>query len=324
MGRRGLFQPRLRPDALVRALKDDDAVELFLYDQIGFPFITSQEFIEALTEIEAPTIHLRINSPGGDVFEGVAIENALRQHDARIVTHIDALAGSIASVIALAGDEVRMAPNAFFMIHQPWALVVGGADELRQKADAIEKVGQVAISSAYQAKSGQDAETIETWMDNETWFSATEALDAGFVDVVEKSASGAKASIFDLSIYQHVPAGLHYEPPEDEVFVTADDWREVEAALRDEGLTRKDAATAISGLKKWQKASETLVTPSTPPRDAVRADLPAPAEALAAAEALLASLTAGAMHTERFARNGQARYIDGRAHAHHHRGRQGL
>lgn len=294
---RSPFRHRPNPSALLRA-QDDDAVELLLYDEIGFFGITAKMFAETLARIDASTIHLRVNSPGGDVFDGVAIHNALRQHDAEVITHIDGLAASIASVIALAGDEVRMAPNAFFMIHNPWGITIGDAELHRKMAGTLDKIAEGAIASTYQAKTGLDLETIETWMDEETWFNAAEAEDAGFADVIEDAAVEAKASAFDLSIYQRVPEELQQMPSGADEWLTADEWREFEATLRDEGLSRKDAVTAVSCLK--QLASAMLVTPSSPLRDEGRADH-GPDAALEAARAILADLTVGGIHTERFA-----------------------
>jgi len=295
---RDLF--RQRSAALVMRARGQDVVELIFYDEIG-PFgITAADVAERLAEIEAPTIHLRLNSPGGDVFEGVAIYNRLREHPATIVTYIDGVAGSIASVIALAGDKVHMARNAFFMIHNPWAVTIGDAARHRQRADTLDNVGDVSIAAAYRARTGLDRETVETWMDAETWFNAEKAKEVGFVDVVEDTAPAeARAVAFDLSIYQHVPeALLQQESRDGDRFLTVEEWRDLETALRDEGLSRKDAVTALSGLKKWRQRD--AGAPSTPPRDEVRADL-GPDAALAAAQAILANLTVGAIHTERFA-----------------------
>lgn len=298
MKHRNLFS-RAPRQSLVRA-QDDDAVELLLYDEIGFWGITAKQFADELARIEASTIHLRVNSPGGDVFDGVAIYNTLRAKDAQVITHIDGLAASIASVIALAGDEVRIAPNAFFMIHNPWGVTIGDADLHRKMADRLDKISLGAIVSTYRAKTGAAVATIERWMDDETWFTAEQAADAGFVDVVEEVAPAEDRALpFDLSIYQHVPAGLNYAASGDESFLTADQRRDLEATLRDEGLSRKDAVTAVSCLLE-QLASATLATPSTPLRDEGRAD-PGLHAAQSAAEALLASLTAGA-HNTRFAR----------------------
>jgi ATP-dependent protease ClpP protease subunit len=240
--------------SLVRALDDGDAVELLLYDEIGFWGITAKQFAEQLATITAGTIHLRVNSPGGDVFDGVAIFNALRAHPAQVITHIDGLAASIASVIALAGDEVRMAPNAFFMIHNPWGITIGDAQVHRKMADTLDKIADSAIASTYRAKSGQDAETVETWMNDETWFTAAEAEDAGFVDVVEDAQpADASAAAFDLSIYQHVPPDLRDAEPAPRV-------REAERRLREAGFSRQaakaGAAAAIRALAGQRDAGD--------------------------------------------------------------------
>ena len=293
---RSAFRPSLR-SSLIRA--KDDAVEMLIYDEISFWGITAKQVADELGQIEADTIHLRINSPGGDVFDGVAIHNALRAHPAQIITHIDGLAASIASVIALAGDEIRMAPNAFFMIHNPWGITIGDANIHRKMADRLDKVAEGAIASTYVAKTGEALETVETWMDEETWFNAHEAQEAGFVDVVEEAAPAeARGTLpFDLSIYQHVPAGLRYDPLADES-LTTEQLREYEAILRDEGFSHREAVTALSGLKILCQRDAGI--PSTLPRDDGGADL-APDAALAAVQAILASRKAGGLTTERFA-----------------------
>jgi ATP-dependent protease ClpP protease subunit len=273
---------------------------MLIYDEIGFFGISAKQVADELAQVEADTIHLRINSPGGDVFDGVAIHNALRQHPAQIITHIDGLAASIASVVALAGDEVRMAPNAFFMIHNPWGITIGDAKIHRKMADTLEKIGEGAIASTYMAKTGEALETIETWMDEETWFNAREAEKAGFADVVEEAAPAeARVLPFDLSIYQRVPAGLEYEPPDDDVLLTAEKVREYEAILREEGFSHREAVTALSGLKILCQRDAGI--PSTLPRDDGGADR-GPAAALAAAQAILANLAVGTIRTERFSR----------------------
>jgi ATP-dependent protease ClpP protease subunit len=285
---------RHAPGALVRA-QDDGAVELLLYDEIGYWGIRAKEFAEVLAGIDAETIHLRVNSPGGDVFDGVAIFNSLRQHGAQIVTHVDGLAASIASVIALAGDEVRMAPNAFFMIHNPWSITLGNAKEHRKVADTLDKIAAGALLSTYQAKTGLDAETLETWMDEETWLDAEESREAGFADVVEEAApADARAVLpFDLGAFARVPDGLRWQAPADGL--TPEDLRELEAVLRDEGLSRKEAAAAVSGLKKWRQR-DAGASSSTPPgsRDGAGADH-GRAEPLHAANALAARMLAGAL-----------------------------
>jgi hypothetical protein len=131
------------------------------------------------------------------VFEGLAIANALREHSARVVTHIDGLAASIASIIALAGAEIRMSDNAFFMIHDPWTIVVGNASEIRKQADVLEKIGG-SLLNEYVKRTGESKATVRDWMAAETWFDAQEALDAGFVDAIDGDRPSDDAAPQDL------------------------------------------------------------------------------------------------------------------------------
>ena len=96
-----------------------------------------------MQKITAGTINVRINSPGGNVFDGVAIANAIKSHPAKTVVYIDGIAASIASIIALAGDEVVMAENAFFMFHEAWSITIGSAEDLRKEADLLDKIDGV-------------------------------------------------------------------------------------------------------------------------------------------------------------------------------------
>ncbi len=157
---------------------------VWLYDVIGEDLwggVPAKTFVKDLADIRAPVIHLRINSPGGDVFDARAMVTALREHPARIIAHIDGLAASAASYVALACDEVEMAEGAFLMIHNAWGAVVGNRHELLDMAETLEKI-DASIVSDYETRTAQSATTIRQWMDAETWFTASEALDANFID----------------------------------------------------------------------------------------------------------------------------------------------
>jgi len=194
----------LRPAANLRVVRaETDEPEILLYDEIGWWGITAEGFKRELDALAAPTIHVRINSPGGNVFDGIAIYNALREHSAHIVTHVDAMAASMASMVALAGDEVRMAENAFFMIHDPWVFALGNVRELRKTADTLEKLGG-SLEATYEKRTGATHEQVRAWMEEETWLTGAEALEAGFIDMVvtedaDETALEAAAS-FDLSV----------------------------------------------------------------------------------------------------------------------------
>ncbi|MCA6755477.1 Clp protease ClpP [Enterococcus lactis] len=172
---------------------------------------TAASFQKDLKELgEVSQINLHINSPGGSVFEGIAIGNMLRQHKARVVAHVDALAASIASVIVASCDEVIMPENSMLMIHNPWTISMGNAKELRKQADDLDKIAESSVVT-YLAKAGEKLteEKIKQIMDEETWMSAQEAYNYGLCDVIE-SANQVAASISQklFETYQKVPEKL--------------------------------------------------------------------------------------------------------------------
>jgi ATP-dependent protease ClpP protease subunit len=168
-------------------------VELSLYDEIGSFGIGAKEFIAELKEHKDEHIHLRINSPGGEIVEGSAIYNALTRHKGGLTVHIDALAASMASVIAMSGDPVYMADNALLMIHNPWTLAAGEAKDLRKQADLLDTMKSNLIR-AYQKKSGMEEKAIAKLMDEETWLDAVEAVALGFVDAIEDGIPAAASA----------------------------------------------------------------------------------------------------------------------------------
>lgn len=186
--------PVMRID--IRGEAGADEAEILIYDDIGESFwaegVTAAGVIEQLEAIDAQTINVRINSYGGQVFEGLGIFNALERHPARVVTHVDGIAASIASIIALAGDEVRMAKNALLMIHNPHGGVLGEAKDMRKMADTLDKVA-ASLVGVYARRTGKKVAEIQAWMDEETYFDADEALEYGFIDQVsEKRSEEAK------------------------------------------------------------------------------------------------------------------------------------
>lgn len=188
-----------------------DSAEILIYEQIGEGFftegLTAKQFVQDLAGLgEVKTLNIRINSPGGSVFDGNAIYNALRSHGAKVHVFIDGLAASIASVIAMAGDTITMPENAMLMIHDPWSVVVGSADDMRKQADAMDKM-KLGLVAAYHRKSGKDKDEIADLMSAETWMTASEAKEMGFADVVEAPvAIAASAEKFELlGKFKNVP-----------------------------------------------------------------------------------------------------------------------
>ncbi|MFC0853118.1 head maturation protease, ClpP-related [Halalkalibacter oceani] len=167
-----------------------------------------QQELADLGEVE--TINLYVNSPGGSVFEGLAIGNQLKRHKARVIAHVDALAASVASVIIMSADEIRMYENSMLMIHNPWDFVIGNAAELRKAADDLDRIGESAKLD-YLSKAGDKLteEKLIELLDAETWLSANEAYQYGLCDVVLE-ANNAAASISDklFAKYKNVPKQL--------------------------------------------------------------------------------------------------------------------
>ena len=165
-----------------------EKAEIWIYDQIGEDFwtgggTTAKAFQKELSAVTASQIDLHINSPGGEVFDGITIYNLLKQHPATITTYIDGIAASIASVIALVGDKVVMAENALYMMHNPSGMVIGNANDMRSMADVLDKV-RGSMLTVYSGKSGKEDQAIVSMLDAETWMNADEALEAGFIDEI--------------------------------------------------------------------------------------------------------------------------------------------
>jgi ATP-dependent Clp endopeptidase proteolytic subunit ClpP len=180
--------------------------EIVIYDEIGAFGIPAKAFLDELKALgPVAELTVRINSPGGSVFDGVAIYNALKRHQARITVWIDGIAASIASMIAMAGDEVVMPENAMLVLHDPSGLVAGTASDMRAMAEALDKMA-AAMIAAYCDKSGAGDEEIAALMAAETWLSAEEAVGLGMADRVEQPVK--MAAHFDLSRFRNLPPQL--------------------------------------------------------------------------------------------------------------------
>jgi ATP-dependent Clp endopeptidase proteolytic subunit ClpP len=153
-------------------------------------------------------MEIRINSAGGSVFDGMAIYNTLRGREANVRVHVDGLAASIASVIAMAGKEIVMEPGSMMMIHNPWNITIGDADDHRNSAELLDKVRD-SLVAAYERRTGLSRAELTTLMDQETWMSAEEAVAFGFADRVgEESVQAAAWQSHDLSAFVNVPGEI--------------------------------------------------------------------------------------------------------------------
>ena len=163
--------------------KANDTAEISIYDEIGFWGVTAQSFSKDLKALgnNLKQINLHIHSPGGDVFDGIAIYNLLKNHPANVTVYIDGLAASMASVIAMAGNEVIMPENAMMMIHKPWGIQGGDAEDMRKYADLLDKVENTLIP-AYANKTGKTPEELAEMLSAETWLNGKECVEQGFAD----------------------------------------------------------------------------------------------------------------------------------------------
>ncbi len=156
--------------------------QIDIYGDIGESFwsesITDTDVKALLDQMEGD-VTVRINSPGGSVFDGFAIYNLLKQHDGEIHVKIDALAASAASVIAMAGDSIEMADNSLMMIHEPWSMALGDSSEMRKTAELLDKIRD-SIVTTYKSKTDLSDDEIKQMMVDETWFNADEAIESGF------------------------------------------------------------------------------------------------------------------------------------------------
>jgi ATP-dependent Clp protease protease subunit len=178
--------PIVKPPASYRMLQASAAsAEIFLYDVIGSGWmggISAEQFAQDLRALgSVRTIDLRINSDGGDVFEGRTIYTLLNEHPANIVVHVDGLAASIASLIAMAGDSIVVAEGAMMMVHNAWGLSIGNAADMRRQADLLDTVDQGLVKT-YCARTGMDAKKCAGLLAAETWMTSQECVDFGFAD----------------------------------------------------------------------------------------------------------------------------------------------
>lgn len=179
--------------------KSATKAEINIYGTIGQDWfgdgITAKSFSDELNKLDASVneIDIRINSPGGDVFDGITIYNRLIQHKAKITVHIDGLAASIASIIALAGDEVIMGEGALYMVHLPWTFAFGNREDLDKTVGTLMDIEEQMVS-IYAKKSGLGRTEIKKLLEDETWLDADQAIAKGFVDKKAEESQPIAAS----------------------------------------------------------------------------------------------------------------------------------
>ena len=214
------------------AAQDTDAERsISVYDAIGQDYwsgegVTARRVAGALRAMGKGPVTVNVNSPGGDMFEGLAIYNLLREHDGEVTVKVLGLAASAASIIAMAGDTVQIARAGFLMIHNAWVMAIGNRNDLAEIAATLVPFDN-AMASIYAARTGQDAKAMAKLMDSETWIGGEAAIEGGFADEllasdqVEKGAGKASASAA----------------------------RRIESGLRASGMPKSEAMRLISEIK---------------------------------------------------------------------------
>ena len=190
--------------------KANDTAEISIYDEIGFWGVSAASFAQDLKDCgnNIKQINLHIHSPGGDVFDGIAIYNLLKNHPANVTVYIDGLAASMASVIAMAGDEVIMPENAMMMIHKPWGIQGGDAEDMRKYADLLDKVENTLIP-AYASKTGKTPEELAEMLSAETWLNGKECVEQGFANkLAEPLVAMASIKSRKLEDYENMPKAM--------------------------------------------------------------------------------------------------------------------
>lgn len=199
-----LIKTNLKADKRFEVVNESDSVtELYIYDVIDSWWgVAAEDFVKQLNSIDTDEIVIRINSPGGDAFDGRAIASAIAAHKSVITAKIDGLCASAATTIANACDHIEMAEGAFYMIHNAWTIGYGNKNDFGELAEFLSKIDD-AIAKDYSNRTSIELSEIHEMMDLETWMDADEAKEKGFVD--EVVGSKAVDNTFDLSVYDKAP-----------------------------------------------------------------------------------------------------------------------
>ena len=181
--------------------KAGETADIYIFDEIGTYGVTAQDFISEIKGLKDMPINLRINSLGGDVFDGMAMYNVIKRREAKTTVYIEGIAASIATIIALGADEVIMAENSLFMIHNAWGGTSGEAKDMRKTAETLDKITS-ELTDIYVKKTGLSYDALAEMMDEETWLNAEEAFRLGFIDTISDSIK--VAAKYDVSKFKNI------------------------------------------------------------------------------------------------------------------------
>lgn len=222
---------RWNPGLRAAVAEEEQDRSISIYDAIGYDYwtgegVTARRVASALRTLGAGPVTVNVNSPGGDMFEGLAIYNLLREHKGDVTVKVLGVAASAASIIAMAGDTVQIARAAFFMVHNSWVIAAGNRNDLRETADWLEPF-DAAMADIYVARTGADTKAIAKLMDAESWIGGSAAIEQSFADELLPSDQVGQG---DAKAQAHAA-------------------RRLEAALRASGIPKSEAMRLISEFK---------------------------------------------------------------------------
>jgi len=249
--------------------KDTSTTEVLIYDEIGMWGTNAQDFVKQMMAIDTANIDLHLNSPGGEVFDAVAIYNALKAHPSTVNVFVDSLAASAASFIAQAGDTVAMSRNATMMIHDAGAICMGNQQDMLDTANLLGKLSN-NIADIYAQRAGGTIEDWRAFMQEETWYTAQEAVDAGLADTVSGEGTKAKNK-WDLSIFNHAGRSDAPSPESVRERVLSNRVKEAHMPKTPEELAAEQLATEAAAKKVVDDAVAKALADDKAEREAIEA-----------------------------------------------------
>ena len=251
---------------------------LTVHDDVGAFGVSAKDFLNDLRAAEGPEIDVEINSPGGDVFAGLAIFNGLRASGKKVNVKVIGLAASAASLIAMAGDTIEMPENTYMMVHNPWSFALGGSEDMRATADMLDKVA-ASLVTTYANRTGKSHDEITALLDAETWMTAQEAVDAGFATSVIPALQ-LRASFDKARLPTEVRAA--FDAAAEQVVEDAENTVETPAAPAPTFAAQVEEIAVQAGLPQYSALWACDASLATPADVLARATLAAEVNALCA------------------------------------------
>jgi len=242
-------KPLDKPDWYKIENVTDDEAEILIFDFIGWPFNDAGDFARTLSAMQQKKITIRINSPGGDVFDGIAIHNAIKGHPSKPITRIESLAASAASYIAIAGHTRQAFKNSMIMVHEPLTCVCGNQHDMREAAGVLEQINGIMVDM-YADGTNVGKRELRDMLKIGTWMPAKEAKEKGFIDTIVEAGKPVKAE-FDLSMFVNIPDEFKSKASS----LKEPNIRDIENLLREAGGLSKNKAKAVLA-RGWEAISD--------------------------------------------------------------------